>query len=113
MLCVSGTSNVSVKIGEKALPSASEQWQAVLRSSASTQEEIPPEIVAAKTADVRHSQALTDDASTAEAHQEHSDWTTVQGKTPLSTTSGPMKNLCIERLYSSTMVSADLHHLRI
>ena len=62
------------------LPSASEQWQAVLEGAATSQEEIPPQIVAAKTADVRHSQVLRDEAATAEAHHHHSDWSTVQGK---------------------------------
>lgn len=65
----------------KALPSASEQWQTVLKGKSPVQhEEIPPEVVAAKTADVRHSQVLTDGASAAAAHQEHSDWNTVQGE---------------------------------
>lgn len=66
--------------GDAVLPSASEQWQAVLEGAAISQQEIPPEIVAAKTADVRHSQALTDDAATAEAHHHRSDWSTVQGQ---------------------------------
>ena len=66
--------------GDAVLPSASEQWRAVLEGAALGQQEIPPEIVAAKTADVRHSQALTDEAATAEAHHHHSDWSTVQGK---------------------------------
>ena len=73
-------SNISA-LDSPQLPSASQQWTSVLQSVDASHQEIPPEIVAAKTVDVRHSQVLTDEASTAAAHNQHSDWASVQGET--------------------------------
>lgn len=64
-----GTGNLSSTDG--LLTSASEQWKAVLEASTFSQQEIPPEIVAAKTADVQHTQVLTDEDVSAFGHHAH------------------------------------------